>query len=123
MKFLIDMNLSPAWVDFLAGEGFEAVHWSTVGPGTASDAELMRWAAAGGYVVITCDLDFPALLAATQRRKPSVVLMRSDVLTTRAVGGLLVAALRQVGAELSAGAILSIDAGRARLRLLPLERT
>jgi predicted nuclease of predicted toxin-antitoxin system len=35
MKFLIDMNLSPLWVPFLANQGFEAVHWSTVGqPGT-----------------------------------------------------------------------------------------
>jgi len=26
MKFLIDMNLSPLWVPYFAGEGFEAVH-------------------------------------------------------------------------------------------------
>jgi hypothetical protein len=35
MKFLIDMNLSPLWVPFLAGEGFEASPlvsgWSTNG--------------------------------------------------------------------------------------------
>ncbi|MGD0872249.1 MAG: DUF5615 family PIN-like protein [Bryobacteraceae bacterium] len=31
MKFLVDMNLSPLWVPFLSNQGFEAVHWSTVG--------------------------------------------------------------------------------------------
>jgi predicted nuclease of predicted toxin-antitoxin system len=31
MKFLVDMNLSPLWVPFLADQGFEAIHWSTAG--------------------------------------------------------------------------------------------
>lgn len=31
MKLLIDMNLSPLWVDTLTRHGWEAVHWSTVG--------------------------------------------------------------------------------------------
>jgi predicted nuclease of predicted toxin-antitoxin system len=31
MKLLLDMNLSPTWVGFLEENGFEAVHWSTVG--------------------------------------------------------------------------------------------
>ena len=51
MKFLVDMNLSPSWVDFLARAGFEAVHWSDVGVGEASDFELMQWAAERDHVV------------------------------------------------------------------------
>ncbi|MCW5599101.1 hypothetical protein C8R30_1526 [Nitrosomonas nitrosa] len=31
MKLLIDMNLSPRWVDVLANAGFEAAHWSALG--------------------------------------------------------------------------------------------
>ena len=31
MKILIDMNLSPMWVQFLVSHGIEAVHWSTIG--------------------------------------------------------------------------------------------
>ena len=30
MKVLVDMNLSPRWVDLLTGEGVEAAHWSTL---------------------------------------------------------------------------------------------
>ena len=39
MKVLVDMNLSPGWVSFLAEAGFEAVHWSDVGAGNAPDSE------------------------------------------------------------------------------------
>ena len=35
MKLLVDMNLSPGWVDRLGRHGFEAVHWSTIGAATA----------------------------------------------------------------------------------------
>ena len=28
MKILLDMNLPPAWVDFLENQGFQAIHWS-----------------------------------------------------------------------------------------------
>lgn len=31
MKLIVDMNLSPRWVEFLAGAGIEAVHWSMIG--------------------------------------------------------------------------------------------
>jgi hypothetical protein len=69
MKFLVDMNLSPSWVSFLADAGFAAVHWSKVGRGDAPDIEVMQWAAEHDHVVLTADLDFGAILAATQRRQ------------------------------------------------------
>ena len=65
MKVLVDMNLSPGWASFLADVGFEAVHWSMVGPGNAPDSVLMQWAAERDYVVLTADLDFGAILADT----------------------------------------------------------
>ncbi|MGA2716797.1 MAG: DUF5615 family PIN-like protein [Bryobacteraceae bacterium] len=58
MKFPIDMNLSPLWVSFLAGHGFEAIHWSTVGRPGAADSEIVDFAAANGWIVFTHDLDF-----------------------------------------------------------------
>jgi hypothetical protein len=30
VKLLVDMNLSPSWVDRLAHHKFQAVHWSTI---------------------------------------------------------------------------------------------
>jgi predicted nuclease of predicted toxin-antitoxin system len=37
MKILIDMNLSPLWVDALTEAGIESVHWSTIGDPAAID--------------------------------------------------------------------------------------
>jgi len=80
----------------------------------------MQWAADNGCVVLTCDLDFPALLAATRRLRPSVLLIRSDLLVPDLIGPAVLAAVRRVEPELTSGAILSFDAKRARLRILPL---
>jgi len=44
MKVLVDMNLSPTWIGFLAHHGVEATHWSSVGDPKAQDAEVMAWA-------------------------------------------------------------------------------
>jgi predicted nuclease of predicted toxin-antitoxin system len=31
VKFLIDMNLTPASVEFFTAHGFESIHWQSVG--------------------------------------------------------------------------------------------
>jgi len=58
MKILVDMNLSPLWVEFLSGRGYHAVHWSDVGTASAADSEILDYAAAHNFVVFTHDLDF-----------------------------------------------------------------
>jgi predicted nuclease of predicted toxin-antitoxin system len=73
MKLLIDMNLSPLWVEFLAASGFESIHWSKVGDPAAPDCVIMDYAAANGLVIFTHDLDFGALLADRKSRQPSVI--------------------------------------------------
>jgi hypothetical protein len=50
MKILIDMNLSPLWVRFLADAGFDSVHWSSIGPSAAPDTQIMDYASANGLV-------------------------------------------------------------------------
>ena len=53
MKLLIDMNLSPLWVRFLADSGFDSIHWSNIGQPSAPDTEIMDYASAYGLVVFT----------------------------------------------------------------------
>jgi predicted nuclease of predicted toxin-antitoxin system len=120
MKLLVDMNLSPGWVKFLAGAGIDAVHWSSLGAASAPDAEIMAYAGARGYIVLTHDLDFSAILAATHGVKPSVVQIRADDLSLNGIGKQVIAALLQATADLDEGALLTIDPKRIRLRLLPL---
>lgn len=120
MRLLIDMNLSPAWVEFLEQAGFEAAHWSRLGAHDATDPELMAFAAAHGYVVLTHDLDFGAILAASRDNGPSVVQIRADDLTPSAIGSQIVAALGQAQTALTAGALVTVDPGRSRITLLPI---
>jgi predicted nuclease of predicted toxin-antitoxin system len=63
MKILVVMNLSPRWVAALETAGIEARHWSTLGASNAPDADVLKWAAANGFVLLTHDLDFGAILA------------------------------------------------------------
>ncbi|WP_245430849.1 DUF5615 family PIN-like protein [Rhodoplanes roseus] len=114
------MNLSPAWVDFLREAGHQAQHWSEIGPGDAPDETVLQWASENDHVLVTSDLDFGAMLAGSGRRRPSVVQIRSDLLTPVAIGTMVLAALQKAEPDLDRGALLSIDPGRARMRLLPL---
>lgn len=122
MKLLVDMNLSPRWIVVLNNAGMEAVHWSAVGRGNAPDAEIMAYAVANDCIVLTHDLDFSAILAVTQGKKPSVVQIRAEDVSPTAIGTQVISALKQMETELAAGALLTIDPGRTRLNLLPLQR-
>lgn len=120
MKLLLDMNLSPRWTGVLEGAGHEAAHWSTMGDPCATDQELMAHARSGGFVVVTHDLDFGAILAATKGSKPSVVQIRGDDISPEAGGETLISALRECQADLEAGALLTVDLTGFRITLLPL---
>ena len=71
MKLLVDMKLSPRWISVLADAGIEAAHWSMLRANNAPDSEIMAYASANGYVVLTHDLDFSAIHAATHGEKPA----------------------------------------------------
>ena len=120
MKLLVDMNLSPRWIGVLVDAGIEAAHWSTLGASSAPDSEIMAYAKAHDYVVLTHDLDFGAILAATHGEKPSVVQIRAEDVSPDVIGVQIVAALRQMASELEEGALLTVDPNRTRLRVLPL---
>jgi predicted nuclease of predicted toxin-antitoxin system len=121
MKLLVDMNLSPRWTGLLSSSGFEAAHWSTVGAKNAPDFQIMAYALANDFVVLTHDLDFGTILAATQGHKPSVVQIRADDVNPDVIGQQVLIALRQMESELAEGALLTIDPNRTRLRVLPLQ--
>ena len=81
----------------------------------------MAFAATNNYVVLTHDLDFGAILAATRGEKPSVVQIRAEDVSSDVISKQVIAALHQMAAELDGGALLTIDPSRARLRVLPLQ--
>jgi predicted nuclease of predicted toxin-antitoxin system len=120
VNLLIDMNLSPSWVQALEERGHSAVHWSTIGQGNESDSTLLGWARDNGYVVFTNDLDFGAILAATGGRSPSVIQVRAQDLTPDHLVAMVAQALSQHENVIEAGALIAIDEFRSRVRILPL---
>lgn len=120
MKFLIDMNLSPLWVLFLAERGFAAVHWSTVGHPRAPDSEIFEFAAANHWIVLTHDLDFGMLLAVLGTSRPSVIQVRTQDVLPGAIGDIVVRAIQAAKSSLEAGALVTVDSFRHRIRVLPI---
>jgi predicted nuclease of predicted toxin-antitoxin system len=122
VKLLVDMNLSPSWIERLAQHGFEAVHWSSIGAPTAGDDEILSWAGLNGFVLLTHDLDFSAILAAGSEAAPSVVQLRmQDLLSERALEA-IVTAVNALAKDIELGALISIDESGARVRILPFRQ-
>jgi predicted nuclease of predicted toxin-antitoxin system len=120
MKFPIDMNLSPLWAPFPTDHGFDAIHWSAVGQPGAADSEIIDFAAANGWIVFTHDLDFGTLLAALRTKSPSVIQVRSQDVLPAGIGGIVLRAIRTTEPNLEAGALVTADSFRHRVRLLPI---
>jgi predicted nuclease of predicted toxin-antitoxin system len=122
VKLLIDMNLTPAWIPFLADHAIEAQHWSDVGDHAALDEVIMAYALQHQFVVFTHDLDFGSILAVTHASGPSVVQVRTEDPVPAVVGDLVVSSIRDYESHLVRGALLTIepDRNRWRGRILPL---
>jgi predicted nuclease of predicted toxin-antitoxin system len=109
MQLLLDMNISPNWVLFFAENGIESVHWYTQGAATATDAQIIQHALRNKMIIVTHDLDFSAILAATSGSSPSVIQIRSTNLSQRVIGEKVLTAVKQFNSELAAGALLTIE--------------
>lgn len=119
MKFLIDMNLSPNWVEVFNQAGWQASHWISVGKPDEKDSVIMGWAHANGYIVFTNDLDFGAILATTKMQGPSVIQVRTQDVMPQALKQRLLPILQQYASVLENGALVTIDENKARIRILP----
>ena len=80
----------------------------------------MHWAAAHQYVVLTHDLDFGTMLALSHRAGPSVLQIRTGNVLPDHLEASVLAVLNQHQAELFAGALVVVDEGRSRVRVLPI---
>jgi len=121
LKILVDMNISPDWVDWFHRNHWDAVHWSKIGDHRATDETIMEWAHSNHYVVFTHDLDFGALLALTKAEGPSVIQVRTQDVFIDHLGSIIAAALLQHEDILDQGALVVVDERNMRKRLLPFK--
>jgi len=122
MKLLIDMNLSPVWAAFLIENQIQAIHWIQVGKATAGDQDIFKYAQENQLIIFTNDLDFGAILAATNDFRPSVIQVRTQDLTPETIGKHLLNCLIQFQNELISGCILTIDIHKSKVRMLPINQ-
>jgi predicted nuclease of predicted toxin-antitoxin system len=120
MKLLVDVNISPDICALLSTADTTAIHWSTLGDPKARDEELMQYAKDHGFVIVTHDLDFSALLAAGRGIGPSVIQVRFQDVLSPAFIDLLREMIERFRAELESGAIVTVDPERAKVRVLPI---
>jgi predicted nuclease of predicted toxin-antitoxin system len=78
IKILIDMNLSPEWVNVFKLHNLSAIQWSEIGDPKADDYTILTWADQHDYVIFTQDLDFSEILPTTRAAAPSVIQLRSQ---------------------------------------------
>ena len=76
MRFLADMGISPKTVLFLQYLEHDAVHLHEQALDRLQDSEILDKARAESRVILTHDLDFGELVAASRERLPSVVVFR-----------------------------------------------
>jgi len=121
MKILLDMNLSPEWINFFSENLIECVHWSYIGDAKAKDSEIFNFARNNDFVIFTHDLDFSALLAHSNSCGPSVIQIRAQNITPENCGITILTVLKDNINFLEQGAILIIEEFNHRVRILPLK--
>lgn len=121
MKFLADMGISPGTVSFLKNRGHDAIHLKDEALSRLPDSEILAKARHEQRVLLTHDLDFGELVAASGATLPSVVIFRLRNMRPENVNAHLEAVLTQHQTALVQGAVISVTEGSARVRLLPID--
>ena len=120
MKFLLDMGISPKTADFLRNLGYDAIHLHDLESDRSTDPAVLQMARNEGRILLTHDLDFGELIAASGANIPSVIIFRLRNMNPRNVNRFLKGIITEHREALEKGAIVSVTEGQVRIRLLPL---
>jgi len=120
MKFLADMGISPKTVQFLRELGYDAIHLSEEGLCRWKDAAILAKARKEGRILLTHDLDFGELIAASHAQFPSVIVFRLRNMRPENVNHHLHQIIAHYGDIIESGVFISVTEGRFRVRKLPI---
>jgi len=120
MKFLADMGISPRVVEELRQKGYDAVHLLDEGLYRMTDGDILEKARQENYVLLTHDLDFGELLAASGGNLPSVIIFRLKDMRAVNIIRHLLSIINQQSEALDKGAVLSVTEQKVRIRTLPI---
>ncbi len=113
MKVLLDSCVWGGARTVIEAAG-HATDWVGEWPADPGDEDILRLAASAGAVLVTIDKDFGEL--AVVRRLPHAGIIRIVGFAARAQGPACVAALARYGDELAAGALVTVERQRVRVR-------
>ncbi|MEM6427789.1 MAG: DUF5615 family PIN-like protein [Deinococcota bacterium] len=120
MRFLADMGISPKTVVFLNSQGYDATHLRDSNLERLADPEVLSKARDEQRILLTHDLDFGELLAASGADLPSVIIFRLQNMRPERVNKTMLALINSYEDVLTSGAILSITDTKVRIRGLPI---
>lgn len=113
MKVLLDSCVWGGAREDLAAAGHE-VDWSGSWESDPGDEEILEHARVRGMVLITLDKDFGELAVVRGTRHSGIVRLVN--IRAREQGSMSVSVLEKYGTELSAGAIVTVEMSRVRIR-------
>ena len=114
MKLLLDSCVWGGALTRLRAAGHDVV-WSGEWPADPGDEEILAQALVEGRVLVTLDKDFGEL--AVVRELPHAGIVRLVGLSAVHQAEMTLRVLQLHGADLAAGAIVTAEAGRLRVRL------
>ena len=120
MNFLADMGISRLVVEELRRNGHDAVHLAERGFQKMADSDILTKAREENRILLTHDLDFGELLAASGGALPSVVIFRLKDMRAANVSKHLSSIIKQQSESLRKGAVLSVTEQKVRIRSLPI---
>ncbi len=107
-------------IDFLGTLGYSAIHLNDLNLNTLPDPDILKKAREEGYVLLTHDLGFGELVAATKGSLPGVIIFRLRNMHPNRVNHYLHKTLAEYKDSLEHGAIISVTDGQIRVRQLPI---
>jgi len=120
MRLLADMGVSMRVVEWLRTSGHDVVHLRDQGLQRLPNGDIFQKAHVEGRVLMTFDLDFGEIVAASGGQVVSVILFRLHNTRSDHVIKRLETVLNQSSGDLLSGAIVVVEEGRHRVRKLPI---
>src|SRR5437879_6016028 len=120
MKMLLDQGVPRSAAALLRQAGIDAVHTAEIGLATAEDRAILERGRTENRIIVTLDADFHALMALSCALQPSVIRVRIERLKSEEFVELLLRIIQHCEQDLKAGALVSVQESRVRVRRLPL---
>ena len=120
MIFLADMGISQKTIRWLRDQEYNVTHLRELNLQKEIDKNIFELALDENRIVLTFDLDFAEILAASGEKAPSVIIFRLKNAKPENVNKCLAKVLQDSAEALEEGSIISVTDHRHRVRRLPI---